>query len=70
MQPAPHKQHDAGAKLEVGAGLDVQVVPPRQNEVVGNAINASAQPQLAGGGLADIQVRVVRQPRLDHGWGR
>ena len=70
VQAAPHQQHDARAKLEVGAGLDVQVMAPRQDEVLRKAIGATTQPQLAGGGLADIQVRVRRQPRLDGRCGR
>ena len=50
IEAAPHQQHDAGAKLEVGAGLDVQAVPARQDEVFGKAIRATSQPQLTGGG--------------------
>ena len=59
-----------GAKLEVGTGLDAQVVPPRQDEMFGKAIRTTSQSQLAGDGLVDIQVRVRGQPRLDGRCGR
>ena len=36
----------------------------------GQAIGATTQPQRAGGGLADLQVRVRSQPRLDGRCGR